>query len=322
MTTFPFRNHVAGLMCVGLLGFTASCNRSERSQPTAPPAQPTEAVTPSANNPGTIANNPGTPNPGTPSATTPPAAEPMGVTMELAGDQKEAARQALSDVREVNALEIAAGKLAQERAGSEEVKAFGRELVVDHQTADRKVVEFATKQDLTLTGSAPVGRGEEMTAPPPVALDAEAKQKLAKLRAQKGAKFDRDFAAAMTKGHKETLALLNTAKDKVNNDGFDSLLTDIQASVERHLDHAQKLQESTAGQSAVPSGERAVQGRRPPPTPPPSDPRPTTDPMDPTRVPDPTQVPPDPTRTPDPTEIPDPTRTPTPNPMPAPTPVP
>jgi putative membrane protein len=312
MTTFPFRNHLAGLMCVGLLGVTASCNRSERPQPTAPPAQPTEAVNPSTNNPGTIANNPGTPNPGTPSATTPPAAEPMAVRTELAGDQKEAARQALSDVREVNALEIAAGKLAQERAGSDEVKAFGRELMEDHQTADTKVVEFATKNDLTLTG----------TTAQPVALDAEAKQKLAKLRALKGAKFDREFAAAMTKGHKEALALLNTAKDKVDNAGFDSLLTDIQASVERHLDHAMKLQESTAGQAAVPSGERAVQGRRPPPTPPPPvDPRPTTDPLDPTRVPDPTRMT-DPTRTPDPTGIPDPTRTPTPNPMPAPTPVP
>ena len=132
----------------------------------------------------------------------------------------------------------------------------------------------------------------------------------------------------MAKGHEEALALIkHRRRTRSINDGFDSLLTDIQATVERHLDHAKQLQESMqpAG-PPCPSDERAVQGRRPPPTPPPPTRpagRPTVpDPLDPTRVPDPTRMPPDPTRTPDPTRHPGPTRTPTPNPAPAPTPVP
>jgi hypothetical protein len=191
-------------------------------------------------------------------------------------------------------------------------------------------VEFATKQNVPLTATPPAAGTAGDQSPPPVALDAKGKQKLASLRSLRGAKFDRGFVSAMAQGHQEALDLLKAAKDKVDHDGFDALTTDLQGPVEKHLEHARQLQaESTSPRAAAPGQERSVQGRRPPPPPAPEPMRvPEPRVPDPSRMPDPaTPDPmraPDPTRPPDPTLPPsgDPTRTPTPNPVPAPTPQP
>ncbi len=337
MTKFPFRNTLAGAMCLGLLGFAASCNRSERSYESPPAANPGAATnpsaTPSATNPATTpgatpsANTPGMPgNQVTPPPPTIPAEEPVRgeaaplgtARTELTSVQMEEARRSLTEIRKVNALEIAAGKVAEERGTNEEIKGYGRQLVEDHEAADRKVVEFATKNNILLTTSAPAApaAGTAEPGPAPVALDASSKQKVAKLKALKGARFDRGFVTAMQKGHEEALQLLETSKDKVDQPEFDALLTDLQTSVERHLEHAKQLQDTSGGRAANPTtDERALQGRRPVPVPTP-EPVPVPDPM---RAPDPTA--PDPMRAPDPTRPADPTL-PTPDPSRTPTPVP
>ena len=61
-------------------------------------------------------------------------------------------KTATQKIRMINATEIAAGRLAQEKGTSDEVKDFGRKLVEDHQTADKKLVEFANKHNIMLTG--------------------------------------------------------------------------------------------------------------------------------------------------------------------------
>jgi putative membrane protein len=279
-------------------------------------------------------------------AETPPAPTGLTAPETIVAAELPLAQKALNDIRKVNALEIEVGKLAQERGSSEEVKSFGKELVEDHQNADKKLVEFAMKNNVVLTGSTAAAGSERPTGlpserdrptgtgtaaavdgnPPPVALDAKGKKEVAQLRAARGARFDRAFINAMVKGHTEAIDLLKSSKDKVNHGEFDSLLNDIQSSVEKHLEHAKQLQATSAGRAAAPAEERTMQGRRPPPPSPSQVPDPT---MDPGRVPDPSRpdpARPEPTRLPDPSGIPDPSRAPgptdptSPSPTPSPTP--
>jgi uncharacterized protein (DUF305 family) len=104
----------------------------------------------------------------------------------------------------------------------------------------------------------------------PMALDAEGKKTLAKLHGLTGAKFDKQFATTMVQGHTKALALIKSAKSKVKDDEFTSVLSDIQSSVENHLDHAKKLAKGNSNaRSAAPAEEPPTrQGRRPASTPP------------------------------------------------------
>jgi putative membrane protein len=156
------------------------------------------------------------------------------------------------------------------------VKSFGKMLVEDHQKADQKVVELAAKYNVVLPGAMPLpdkskSAGGEMPttgeAPPPVTLDAEGKKIAAKFRVLRGTKFDREFATKMAEGHQKALDLIKGARDKIGNDDFKSVLGDIQASVENHLEHAKKLQAGLGAKAAVPAEEPTRAGRRPPPTP-------------------------------------------------------
>jgi putative membrane protein len=271
MMTFPIRNTLVGLMCAGLLGSLASCKRSERSYQ-APPVSP---------NPGTM---PTTPQPGAPGAEDPVGVPPTPARVEiekrddLSASEMEEARRVLADLRQVNALEIALGTLAQERGTSAGVKEFGKQLVEDHRSSDSKVVELASKYRVAMTNTrsagerSPAGAETAMMdqAATPVALNTESKKTLGKLRALRGAAFEREFVSTMLAGHQKAVDLVKGGREKIDNDEWNAVLGDIQSSVERHLEHARRLQAAEAARAAVPSAQPDRQGRRSPPAPSPT----------------------------------------------------
>jgi predicted outer membrane protein len=77
--------------------------------------------------------------------------------------EKQQAQRTLADLHKVNTLEITLGRLAQDKAQTPAIKEYAQLLVTDHESADKKVVDFATAHDLVITSAASL-REPAMTA--------------------------------------------------------------------------------------------------------------------------------------------------------------
>jgi putative membrane protein len=140
-------------------------------------------------------------------------------------------------VTSANTGEIAQAKLAQKNAKDAKVKAFAA-MMVDHHGKNQKDAEALTKK-LKIT-----------LAPNPVSdkIDAEGKDLMVKLSAEKGADFDRDYMDAQIKEHTAVLSLFD---DKLipgaKAPELKQALTDFRPKIAAHLKSAQDLQVSIAG---------------------------------------------------------------------------
>jgi putative membrane protein len=101
----------------------------------------------------------------------------------------------LTDAIQINLAEIAVGDLAQKNGASDDVKAFGKMLVDDHTASNQKATSLAQANGVTAPNE-------------PKPADKEAQQHLATLS---GPDFDREFAKAMVKGHKEAIGKFEAA---------------------------------------------------------------------------------------------------------------
>jgi putative membrane protein len=301
MKMISIKQTLLGLLCAGVLVSAGTLQAQPGtttpgtvSPTTEDPTRNPKPGMPTPTDPNPIPT-PTSPNPD-PTAPTSPTAEPTErapsavrtdtgtETKPMPAAQMKQIKTTIQKIRAINATEIEAGKLAQETGTSPEVKDYGRQLVEDHQTSDKKLVEFANKHDVMVTGTKSAAEkaatGTTPTTgttaagpdvPEPAPLDAEGKKTLAKLRAAKADKFDKVFAKTMATGHQKALTLIKSSQNKIKHEEFGTVLGEIQSSVERHLDHAKKL-EAEGPRSEVPSDEPPTrQGLRPaatPPTPP------------------------------------------------------
>jgi putative membrane protein len=86
--------------------------------------------------------------------------------------------------------EVEMGKLAQQKAGSDQVKQFGTRMVDDHSKANDELKQVASSKGIAL----------------PSDLDAKHKGKLAKLETLSGTQFDRAYMDDMVADHKEDVS--------------------------------------------------------------------------------------------------------------------
>ena len=86
--------------------------------------------------------------------------------------------------------EVQMGRLAQQKAGSDQVKQFGTRMVDDHSKANDDLKQVASHKGITL----------------PSDLDAKHKNKMAKLEKLSGAQFDRAYMDDMVSDHKKDVA--------------------------------------------------------------------------------------------------------------------
>jgi putative membrane protein len=87
--------------------------------------------------------------------------------------------------------EVALGHVANTQGNSDVVKQFGKQMATDHAKAGASLVSAAGADGLTLPPSA---------SPKQQATEA-------KMKALQGAKFDKAYADAMVKDHRDTIAL-------------------------------------------------------------------------------------------------------------------
>ncbi|MGK9175218.1 DUF4142 domain-containing protein [Yokenella regensburgei] len=141
-----------------------------------------------------------------------------------AGDAK-----ALKDMAQANINEIAAAKIAQEKAQSSEVKAFAEQMIKDHGDALTKVQTVAQQKGVEL----------------PTEPDATHKTMAAKLEKQSGEAFDKMYMEnAGTKDHKMVLSTLKSDATKIKDPDVKALADAHTPVVEQHLKSAQQMSKS------------------------------------------------------------------------------
>jgi putative membrane protein len=129
----------------------------------------------------------------------------------------------LTDAIQINLAEIAVGDLAQKNGGGDDVKAFGKMLVEDHTASNEKATSLAKANGVT---------------PPnePKPADKKAQEDLAKLS---GEEFDREFAKAMVKGHKEAIGKFEAASK--GDDDVAKFAQETLPTLQKHLEQAQLI---------------------------------------------------------------------------------
>lgn len=141
-------------------------------------------------------------------------------------------QEVLRRIHLTNQLEIKLGHLAQKRAGSEYVKQYGRDLVADHEAADKKVLEAAAKEKVIATNPIPA-----------VDKPAEAKEAevMKALENKEGAAFDQAFTAEMAKAHGDTIAFLTAKEQELKGSPTADLIAQILPTLHKHKDTAGRV---------------------------------------------------------------------------------
>jgi predicted outer membrane protein len=135
----------------------------------------------------------------------------------------------LEQIHQANLKEIAVGKLAEEKASSDEVRAYADQLVKDHTAADQMVFATAQKKGARLRDSA--ARRE----------NARGKVTEQKLSSASGTQFDRRFLEQTSADHKKLISELQQEREDATDDDVEALIDKIVPILQQHHDLAQIL---------------------------------------------------------------------------------
>ena len=123
--------------------------------------------------------------------------------------------------------EVEEGRLAQEKANSSDVKAFGEMLVKDHSSANDELKALATSKSAVL----------------PSELPAEKKNRLAKVAEAKH--FDKEFIREVgIDDHRKDIKLFEKASKNADDPQIKAFAAKTLPALVNHREHAQDLQRS------------------------------------------------------------------------------
>jgi putative membrane protein len=131
----------------------------------------------------------------------------------------------LEQIHQADLKEIAIGKMAEQKASSDEVRAYADQLVKDHTSADQMVVATAQKKGTRLRDS----------------QGSHGKVAQQKLSSASGAQFDRLFLEQSSADHKKLISELNQEREDASDDDIEALIDKIVPILQQHQDLAQIL---------------------------------------------------------------------------------
>jgi putative membrane protein len=131
-------------------------------------------------------------------------------------------------------VEIALGKLAEEKASRSEVRAYADQLVQDHTNVDQTVVAMAQKSSAHLKNSTAAHlEGRHKTA--------QEKQLERKLKAASGPDFDRLFLQQTSSDHERLIRNLQQEREDASDDELEALIDKAIPIFEQHRELAKIL---------------------------------------------------------------------------------
>jgi putative membrane protein len=135
-----------------------------------------------------------------------------------------------------NQVDIDTGKLAETKATSSEVRAFGRQMVTDHTGVNKQATDLVTKlgvkpEDNATVQSLKSGGADNVNA----------------LTALSGAAFDKAYIDHEVAYHQQVLdAVDKTLIPSAQNAELKALLVKVRPTFAAHLEHAKQVQSSLA----------------------------------------------------------------------------
>ncbi len=131
-------------------------------------------------------------------------------------------------------VDVDYGKLAAKKTSNQGVKEFAETMVRDHTAVNEKAVALAKKLGVTPAES-----------DASKSIEADGKKELARLKALKGAEFDKAYVDNEVGYHEAVIGLLDkTLIPNTKNDELKNLLESGRPIFAAHLEHAKKLQAS------------------------------------------------------------------------------
>ena len=122
-------------------------------------------------------------------------------------------------------MEVEAGKIAQQNAQSDRVKAFGSMMVNDHTNANNELMALAQGRGLTV----------------PTTLPADMQKHLDAMRDMKGKAFDSHYMGMMLNDHKKDVGEFEKESTSGQDDELKSWAGKTLPTLKTHLDSAQAL---------------------------------------------------------------------------------
>lgn len=130
--------------------------------------------------------------------------------------------------------EIEAGKIAQQKGQSADVKAFGKQMVTDHTAMSNEMKPLVQAAGKTL----------------PTGLDERRKGMIDNLNAASPAEFDRTYLSQQEAAHNEALTLMQGYADNGDDAGLKGAAAKAVPKIQGHLDHVKRLQAAPAAAPA------------------------------------------------------------------------
>lgn len=130
-----------------------------------------------------------------------------------------------------NRGEIAAGKMAQDKASSAAVKSFARDMVTDHSRMLDDGSALAKKLNITPNAAAADS-----------ILRADSAMSGALAAAPKGAAFDSTYVNGQVAGHQTTLDMVKNAASQAQDAELKNMLNTATGVVQKHLDRIRDIQ--------------------------------------------------------------------------------
>jgi putative membrane protein len=165
----------------------------------------------------------GTSNPAPKASATAPGTS--GATKEASAKDKLARgdRKFIEQAAQGGMAEVELGKLAVQKAQSDQVKQFGQRMVDDHSKANDQLKQIAESKGVTL----------------PASLDSKDKRELDRLSKLSGADFDREYMKHMVSDHKNDVKEFKSEAKSAKDAELKSFASSTEPVLEQHLQLAQ-----------------------------------------------------------------------------------
>jgi putative membrane protein len=124
--------------------------------------------------------------------------------------------------------EVAAGKIAQQKAVNPRIKSFANMMVTDHTKAGDDLAAIAKTKNITV----------------PSAPNADSQKKLDGLSAKSGKEFDKAYVHAMVDGHKDAVKLFTDASTSLKDSTLRAFAVKTLPTLKMHLDSINAIKSS------------------------------------------------------------------------------
>ena len=136
-------------------------------------------------------------------------------------------------------LEVQLGKLAADKAASQQVKDFGKKMERDHSKVNSEIKTLASANNIQIADK----------------LDGKNKSTYDRLAKLSGERFDREYMKAMIDDHKADVDTFKKQADKADNADVKQFASKTLPTLEQHLELAQSTGQQVGAASGTSSSE-------------------------------------------------------------------